>query len=123
MALLFGIGDLTFHTKATALDGDGVGVMQEPVENGGSESGIVVKDAGPSYVGLVGRQNDRSLLVSLTNDLEKEIGSGFVDGKVSKFVHDQDRRGEVFSESPFELMGRVRGGKCIDDIHSRTEEN
>jgi hypothetical protein len=87
MAVLFGFCDLTFHTIASTLNGDGVSMVQKSIKNGGGQGGIVVKDTRPSFVGLIGRQNDRSLLVSLADDLEKEIGSGFVNGEISKFVH------------------------------------
>ena len=120
---LFRFGDLPFRSIAAALNGDGVGVVKQAVENGGRQSGIVVKDAGPLFVGLVGRQDDGSFLVSLADHLEQEIGSGFVYRKITQFIHDQYRRRKVSSESPLELMGGMRGGKGVDDIHSRAEEN
>jgi len=52
---LFGFGYITFRSKATSLNGDGVGVMKEPVENSGGKGGIVVKDMRPSFIGLIGR--------------------------------------------------------------------
>jgi len=35
--------DLVLHPVALALNGDGFGVMQEPIQHGGGQSGIVVK--------------------------------------------------------------------------------
>jgi len=39
--------DLIFHAIASSLDEDGFGMVQESIENGGGEGGVVIEDLGP----------------------------------------------------------------------------
>ena len=55
-----GVFDLIFHAVAFALDGDGLGVMQQAIQHGGSQRGVVVEDLGPVLVGLIGGQQRSS---------------------------------------------------------------
>ena len=41
-----GFLDLVFHAVAFALDGNGFGMVEQPVQNGGGQCGIVVEDFG-----------------------------------------------------------------------------
>ena len=45
--------DLTFHAKAFALNDHRVGVMQQPIQNGGGQRAIVVEDFGPLLEGPI----------------------------------------------------------------------
>lgn len=80
--------DAVLHAVAPALDDEGFGVVENAVENGAGEGGIVVEDAGPLLEGLVGAQDDGAAFVALADDLEEQVGPVFVDG-VAQLVHDQ----------------------------------
>lgn len=53
------------------------------------------------FIGLVGGQHDRALLVAVADDLEEQICAGFVDGQVTQFIYGQDGRFEVTLEFMF----------------------
>lgn len=45
--------DLILHTKAGALDHDRLGVMEQPVQDGGGDGAVIIEDAGPLFEGLL----------------------------------------------------------------------
>ena len=55
--------------------------MEQAVQNGAGQRAVVVKDLGPVFVGLVGREHDGTAFVALADDLEEQVGAGFVDGE------------------------------------------
>ena len=74
--------DLIFHAIAPAFEDDRFGVVQQPVQYRAGESAVVVEDLGPVFIGLVGGQHDGTLLVSLADDLEEQVGADFINGSV-----------------------------------------
>lgn len=108
--------DLVLHAVALALDDDGFGVVQEAVQDGGSEGGVVVENLGPGFIGLVGGEDDGASFVALADDLEEEIGTGFVDGQISEFVDDEYGRAQEFLEFDGESVGDLSGGEGVDDF-------
>ena len=56
-------------------------MVEQPVEDGGSEGGVVVEDFRPFSVDAIGRDGGAAL-ISLADDLEQQVGTGFVDGEV-----------------------------------------
>ena len=61
-------------------------MMEKPIQNGAGESAVVVKDLGPVFVGLVGREHDGAAFVALADDLKEQVGAGFVDGQIADFI-------------------------------------
>ena len=55
-------------------------MVEQPVEYGGSQGGIVVEDFRPFSVDAVGSDEGRAALVPLAYDLEQQVRPGFVDG-------------------------------------------
>ena len=47
-------------------------MVQEPVQHGAGQGAVVVEDFGPVLIGLVGGQQDGTLLVTLADDLEEQ---------------------------------------------------
>ena len=94
--------DLVLHAITLPLNDDGFSMMQEPVEHGAGQRAVVVEDFGPVFIGLVGGQQDRALLVALADDLEEQVGADLVDGQVAQFIHREDRGLEVALEFIFE---------------------
>ena len=41
-----------------------------------------LKDRGPLFEGFIGSNDDGTAFVSLTDDLEKQVGSALVDGQI-----------------------------------------
>ena len=56
--------------------------MQQPIQQGGGQRGIVVEDLGPVFIGLVGGDDGRSGLIALAEDLEEQIGDDFINRKI-----------------------------------------
>ena len=79
-AVRSGFLDLIFHPIALAFDGDGFGVVQQSIQHGGGQGGIVVEDLGPVLIRLVGSDDGRAVFIALAEDLEEQISTGFVDG-------------------------------------------
>ena len=104
--------DAVFHAVAFAFDDDGFGVVEDAVEEGGGEGGVVVEDGGPVFEGLVGGQDDRAAFVALADDLEEQVGAALVDGQIAQFVDDQQIGAGVlleFLDQASGVAGRRRG--------------
>ena len=83
---------MVLHAVAFAFDEDGLGMVQEAVEDGGGQGAVVVEDLGPVFEGSVGGDDDGALLVALADDLEEQIGAVLVDGQIAEFVEDEHGR-------------------------------
>ena len=66
------MGEAVFHAEAFAFDDDGFGVMQQSVEDGGSQGGVVVEDFRPVFEGTVGGNHQGALLIALADDLKNK---------------------------------------------------
>jgi hypothetical protein len=75
--------DAILHAIAFAFNDDGFGVVQDAIEDGGGEGGVVIEDGGPVLEDLVGGQDDGSALIALADDLEEQVGAAFVDGQIA----------------------------------------
>lgn len=115
--------DVVFHSKTAAFDGNGLGMMEKSVEHGGGESGVVVKDRGPLFVDAIGGEDGRASLVALADDLEQEVGAGFVDGEVADFVENQNAWPGIFAQLELELPGGLSTGEGVDDIDGGCKED
>ena len=63
-------------------------VVEDPVQDGAGNHRIS-EDLSPICIGLVRRQDHRSLLISQGDQLKEEIGSQPIDWDVSDFIDDQ----------------------------------
>ena len=115
--------DLFFHAIAFAGDGDNFGVMEEPIENGGSEGGIVIEDTGPLFERLVCGENNGAMFIALADDLKEEVGAGLIDGEVAEFINDQETWREELFKLRFEAVGGLSGGESVDDIDGDGKEH
>ncbi len=79
--------ELIFHAIALGLNNDRLGAVQEAVEDGAGEGGVVIEDLGPGLEVLVGGQDDGAAFVAFTDDLEKEIGTRSVDREIPNLVN------------------------------------
>ena len=73
------------ESKALALDGEQLGAVHEPVDEG-DHTGGVGEDVVPFTEDFVGGQNDGALEVSTGDDLEQEVGVAVVIGQVADLV-------------------------------------
>ena len=90
--------DLASHAKAFAFDDHGLGVVQQPIQDGGGQGAVIVEHLGPLLKRPVGGDHDRALFIAQADDLEEEIGPRLVNGEVAEFVEDEQRRFGVFFE-------------------------
>ena len=55
-------------------------MVKEAIKDGGSDGAIAVKDRRPLFEGFVRGDDDGTAFVSLTDDLEEQVGSALIDG-------------------------------------------
>ena len=61
---------MILHAVALAFDHDGLGMMQEAIEQSGSEGTVVVEDLRPLLVDTVGGDVRGAMLIAVTEDLK-----------------------------------------------------
>ena len=91
-------------------------MVEEPVEDGGGKSCVVIEDLRPVFEGAVGGDDQGSALVALTDDLEEEIGAEFIYGEITEFIKDEQRWREVFFQFGLEAIGCACGGEGVDGV-------
>ena len=102
--------ELVFHPEALAFDDDGVGMMQQPIENCRGQGAVVVEDRGPLLEGAVRGNDQRPLFIAEADHLEEQIGTHLVDREIAELVQDQQRGFRVF----FELHGLLTAFPKMD---------
>src|SRR6266567_4999759 len=88
--------DLVFHAETLPFDDDGLGMMQQPIQDRGGQGAIMVENRGPLLKSAVGGQDDRPLFIAQGDDLEEEIGAHLVNREVAELVEDEQRGFRVF---------------------------
>ena len=78
-----------YHPAGLSLDDDGSRAMEQAIEDGRRDAGVVVEDRGPVLVGLVRRDDDGASFVALADDLEEQVRPGLVERQVADFVQDE----------------------------------
>ena len=76
----------SLHAKTPAFDDNGIGMMQQPIQNGRGQGAIVVEHLGPLLEGPVRGHDGCPLFIAQADDLEKQVRAGFVYGQVSELV-------------------------------------
>ena len=64
-------------------------MVEQTVEHGGGDRAIAVEDGSPLFEGFVRGKYDRTAFVALADDLEEQVGSALVDGKIANLVEEQ----------------------------------
>ena len=114
---------MILHAVAAAFDDDGLGVMQEAVQDGGGDGAVVVEHRGPLLEGFVGRQNNRTPFVALADDLEEEVGPVLIDRQIPELVQEQKFRGQIALELAFEQAAFLGGSQVVDDADGVGKED
>jgi hypothetical protein len=115
--------DAVFHPVTGALDDDRLGVVQDTVEDGRGQRGVVVEDVRPVLVGLVGRDHRGALFVALAEHLEEQVRAELVDRQVSEFVDHQQRRARVAAQFLTQALRGLRRSEGVYDVDRRREEH
>lgn len=88
-AALLGSFSGLFEAIRLTLDGEDLGVVDQPVDEG-HDTGGVREHLIPFAKGFVGGQDDRALLLVTTgDDLKEQIGVTCVVGEVADLIDDQ----------------------------------
>ena len=92
--VLVGCGDAAevavFEPVAVALEGDDLGVVDEPVDHGGGDD-VVAEDFAPAAEGLVAGDDQAGAFVAGGDELEEQVrGFGF-ERDVADLVDDEQR--------------------------------
>jgi len=70
---------MTLHPLAFALDEDGLGMLEEPVEDSGNQGAVAVENLWSVSEGTALNNDDGTLPASQTEDLKEQIGTVFVE--------------------------------------------
>ena len=72
--------NLVLGAEAAALDGHGLGVVEQAIKQRGCQHAVGVEDAGPLAIHPVRGDQRRAALVAMAEDLEQAVGAELVDG-------------------------------------------
>src|SRR5581483_11364961 len=112
------------HPVAGAVDREHGAVVEEPVEDGGGDGGVL-EDLAPVGDAAVGREDDRAVFVAAGDDLEEVAGGFGGQGEVAELVDDQQlwavpeahRRLPAALERGALCFGdEVGGGRVVDAV-------
>ena len=85
------------HPIALSLDGNGFAVMEEAIEDGGGQCGVIVEDARPLFVDRISGYDGCAVFIASAYDLEEQVGAMFVHRQIAQFVyHEKSWRNEGF---------------------------
>ena len=105
-------GKLVLRAVALALDSDGLGMVQQPVQQGRGEHGVVV-----------GGNQGGAALVAVADDLEQAVGAELVNWELAQFVHAKDGRFYVLVQGALDAATGVRGAERVDDFDGAGEQH
>ena len=71
--------DHVLHSEALSFNGYCFDIVEQPVEDGRGQGGVMVEDLGPVLVDAIGCDRDGVAFVALADDLEQQVGAGLVD--------------------------------------------
>ena len=78
---------LVAEAITTALDHQGIGMVQQAIEQRRCQSTFVVEDLRPVLEGPDTGNDRRAALIALTDDLEEVIGAELIDRQIPQFVN------------------------------------
>ncbi len=102
--------DFVFHAVTGAFDEDGLGIVEEAVEQG------TVEEFRPVFEGFVGGEDEGALFVAGADDLKEQIGTALVDGEIAHFIEDEEVGFGVLAQFGFEGSGNGGGLEIVDDL-------
>ena len=115
--------DLVLHAVTFPFDDDGLGMVQEAVEECGGQRAVVIEDLRPLFEHAIGGDDDGAALIALADDLEQQVCAGLVDRQIAQFVQDEERRLEIAVERGLKACGVLGGGQGVDHIHGGGEQD
>ena len=57
--------------------------MQQTVQHGGGQGGVIAKHLGPLFVGLIGGDDGGARFLALAEDLEEQVGARFINRQLA----------------------------------------
>ncbi len=112
--------DLVLGAVTAAFDHDGLDMVEQPIQQGCGQGGVVVEDLLPVFVGAIGGEDGGGLLVPGRQHLEEHVGTDLVDRQVADLVEDQDFDLGVATQlavEPFLALGRIEVVEHLDGWH------
>ena len=111
-----------FDAVARALEGDDVGVVNDPVDHRRGDGGFA-EYLSPAGERQVRGQDDRGLLVSGGDQLEEQVGRFGVEGDVADFVDDNQAVAGDLAQFDLEAVDAVGFGQSADPTGGRRERD
>jgi hypothetical protein len=107
---------------ALPLDGDHVGVMDDPIDEGGG-AGRVGEHGGPVCKGEVGGEHEALLLVAPADDLEEQVSVPVVEGEIADLVEDEEADLRVVLQATIESAGGLLRAEVEQELRGGDEED
>ena len=61
-------------------------MVEQPIKQRWCQGAVIVEDLRPIFKHAVGGDHNGTLFISLTDDLEEQVGTIFIDRQVAQFV-------------------------------------
>ena len=97
--------------------------MEQAVQHSRGDGGIVVEEARPVFVRLIGGDDGRTFFIAAADDLEEEIGAGFVDGQVSQLIENQPSWSQELLEFAFKPALGLGGAQGVEGLDGGGKEH
>ena len=115
--------DLVFHTIAGAFNYDSFSVMKESIQHRGGDGAVAIEDGRPLLESFVGSDDEGTALISLTDDLEKKVGSALIYGEVADLIQQKQRRSQIAFKFGFKDPVGLSGAQGVDDIDGISKQD
>ena len=106
--------NLIFHSITFSLDKDGLAVMDQAIQDCGSDVGIVVENRGPLFEGFIGGNADGAVFIATADDLKNQIGAVFVNGHISELINNEESWFQKGFDFRLEVIGVLGGNERVE---------
>ena len=98
-------------------------MVHQSIDDRRGQRVIDVEDLAPFAEFAIGRNDDRSGFITGSNDLEHEVRTAFVDGKISQLIEKEKFRSDILAEFFLQRSIQLCGGQHVDHVdHPRVPD-
>jgi len=97
--------------------------MKESIQHRGGDGAVAIEDGRPLLESFVGSDDEGTALISLTDDLEKKVGSALIYGEVADLIQQKQRRSQIAFKFGFKDPVGLSGAQGVDDIDGISKQD
>ena len=98
-------------------------MMQQTVEKGGSESGIIIENGCPLFVCEISGDDGGAVFVAAADDLKQEVSGSLVKGEVPEFIENEDSGFDVFLQFLFSVSCFTGSQEIVNSVKGSGKQN